>query len=115
MTADKDFFFDGNGRAGENPQDFIKKFKSKDVKDTMTEKKKVTAFTNRLKSGNTVEEWVNALVIADKGTWANVKRAFLVRWPKKMASSRSALDKSNRLKGHILKEDERHLSVTLHV
>ena len=106
MTADEDFFFYGNGHAGENPQDFIKKFKSKDVKDTMMEEKKVTAFTNRLKLGNTAEEWFDALAIADKGTWANVKRAFLVRWPKKTASSRSALDKSNRLKGHILKEDE---------
>jgi hypothetical protein len=103
MPADEDFFFYGNGRMGENPQDFIKRFESKDLKDTMMEEKKVTAFVNRLKSGNTAEEWFDALPIADKATWAGIKRVFLVRWPKKTASSRSAHDKSNRLKGHVLK------------
>ena len=56
MPANEDFFFYGNGHTGENPQDFIKRFESKDLKDTMTEEKKVTAFANRLKSGNTAEE-----------------------------------------------------------
>ena len=106
MPADEDFFFYGNGRTGENPQDFIKRFENKDLKDTMTEEKKATAFSNRLKSGNTAEEWFDALPIADKTTWADIKRVFLVRWAKKTASSRSAHDKSNRLKGHVLKEDE---------
>jgi len=106
MPADEDFFFYGNGRTGENPQDFIKRFENKDLKDTMTEEKKATAFSNWLKSGNTAEEWFDALPIADKTTWADIKRVFLVRWPKKTASSRSAHDKSNRLKGHVLKEDE---------
>ena len=101
MPADEDFFFYGNGRTGENPQDFIKRFESKDLKDTMMEEKKVTAFVNRLKSGNTAEEWFDALPIADKATWAGIKRVFLVHWPKKTAH-----DKSNRLKGHVLKEDE---------
>ena len=106
MTADADFFFYGNGRVGENLQDFIKKFESKDLKDTMTEEKKTTVFANRLKSGNTAEEWFDTLPIVDKATWADVKRVFLVCWPKKTASLRSAHDKSNLLKGHILKEDE---------
>ena len=106
MTADADFFFYGNGRAGENPQDFIKKFESKDLKDTMTEEKKTTAFANRLKSGNTAEEWFDGLPIVDKATWADIKRVFMVRWPKKTASSRSAHGKSNILTGHVLKEDE---------
>jgi hypothetical protein len=91
MPTDKDFFFYGNGCMGENPQDFIKKFESKDVKDTMSEEKKVIAFTNRLKSENTAEEWFDALAIADKATWADVKRVFLVRWPKKTASSRKMI------------------------
>jgi len=40
MLTDEDFFFYGNGCTGENPQDFIKKFKSKDMKDTMSEEKR---------------------------------------------------------------------------
>lgn len=44
MTKDEDFFFYGNGRTGENPQDFIKKFESKDLKDAMSEDQKITAF-----------------------------------------------------------------------
>ena len=106
MPNDEDFFFYGNGRVGENPQDFIKKFENKELKDNMTEEKKVTAFINRLKSGNTAEEWFDDLEDAEKTTWADIKRVFLVRWPKKTTSSRSALDKSNRLKGYVLKEDE---------
>ena len=106
MLSDDDFFFYGNGHAGENPQDFIKKFENKDLKDTMTEERKTAAFENRLKSGNTAEEWFEALPDKDKSTWADIKRVFLVRWPKKTASSRSALNKSNCLKGHILKEEE---------
>ena len=106
MTADTDFLFYGNGQVGENLQDFIKRLESKDLKDTMIEEKKTTAFANRLKSGNMVEEWFNALPIVDKATWADVKRVFLVRWLKKTASSRSTHNKSNLLKGHVLKEDE---------
>jgi hypothetical protein len=106
MTTDEDFFFYGNGRAGENPQDFIKRFESKDLKDTMSEEKKTMAFFNRLKSGNTAEEWFDAIPERNRDTWAKVKAAFAVRWPKKTTSSRSAHDKSNRLKEHILKESE---------
>ena len=107
MPTDEEFFFYGNGRKGENPQDFIKKFESRDLKDiTMSEERKTAAFFNRLKSGNTAEEWYEALPIRDKATWATTKAAFLVRWPKKTASSKSAHDKSNRLKEHVLKEEE---------
>jgi hypothetical protein len=106
MPSDEDFFFYGNGRAGENPQDFIKKFESKDLKDAMSEEKKTTAFLNRLKSGNTAEEWFEAIPEGNRDTWAKVKTAFAVRWPKRAASSRSAHDKSNLLKGYILKESE---------
>jgi ferredoxin len=106
MPNDEDFFFYGNGRAGENPQDFIKKFESKDLKDTMSEEKKTTAFSNRLKSGNTAEEWFEAIPEGNRNTWAKVKAAFAVHWPKKTASLRSTHDKSNLLKGHILKENE---------
>ena len=106
MTNDEDFFFYGNGRAGENPQDFIKKFENKDLKDTMSEERKTTAFFNRLKSGNTAEEWFDAIPVQNRDTWAKVKAAFAVRWPKKAGSSRSAHDKSNLLKGHTLKENE---------
>lgn len=106
MTKDEDFFFYGNGRAGENPQDFIKKFESKDLKDTMSEDQKMTAFSNRLKSGNTAEEWYKDLLPGDKVDWLAVKKAFATRWPKKKSSSRSAHDKSNRLKDRVLKPEE---------
>lgn len=91
---------------GENLQDFIKKFENKDLKDAMSEEKKTTAFGNRLKSGNTAEEWFEAIPERNRDMWAKVKAAFAVCWPKKAASSRSAHDKSNLLKGHILKENE---------
>jgi hypothetical protein len=106
MTTNEEFFFYGNGRVGENPQDFIKRFESKDLKDTMLEEKKTTAFFNRLKLGNTAKEWYEALPAGDKTNWAAVKRVFLVHWPRKTTSLKSAHDKSNRLKGHILKEEE---------
>ena len=102
----EEFFFYGNGHAGENPQDFIKRFESKDLKDTMTEEKKTAAFYNRLKSGNTAEEWYDALPAVDTASWAAVKTAFQAHWPKKTTSSKSANDKSNLLKGHVLKEEE---------
>jgi len=72
----------------------------------MSEERKVTAFSNRLKSGNTAEEWFDDLEDAEKGSWVKVKGAFAKRWPKKTASSRSAHDKSNRLKAHILQENK---------
>jgi len=106
MTTNEEFFFYRNGHVGENPQDFIKRFESKDLKDTMMEEKKTTAFHNRLKSRNTAKEWYNALPPADMASWAAVKTAFQVCWPKKTTSSKSSHDKSNCLKGHILKEEE---------
>jgi hypothetical protein len=65
MPTDEDFFFYGNGRTGENPQDFIKRFESKDLKDTMSKEKKTTAFYNKLKMGNTAKEWYDALPAGD--------------------------------------------------
>jgi hypothetical protein len=64
------------------------------------------AFYNRLKLGNTAQKWYDALPAGDTANWAAVKRAFLVQWPKKTMSSKSSHDKSNCLKGHILKEEE---------
>ena len=72
----------------------------------MSEEKKMTAFSNRLKSGNTVEEWFKAIPMGHRDTWDKVKAAFTIHWPKKVASSRSTHDKSNLLKGHLLKESE---------
>ena len=91
---------------GKNPQDFIKKFESKDLKDAMSEEKKMTAFSNRLNFGNTTEEWFKAIPVGHRDTWAKVKAAFTIHWPKKVASSRSTHDKSNLLKGHLSKESE---------
>ena len=39
MPNDEDFFFYGNGRVGENPQDFIKKFENKVVSLTLSSEK----------------------------------------------------------------------------
>ena len=102
----KEFFFYENGHTGENPQDFIKRFESKDLKDTMMEEKKMAAFYNRLKSGNTAKEWYDALPAVNTASWAAVKTAFQACWPKKKTSLKSANDKSNLLKGHVLKEEE---------
>jgi hypothetical protein len=71
----------------------------------MSEERKTVAFFNRLKSGNTAEEWHDALPIRDKATWATIKATFLVHWPKKTVSLRSTHDKSNCFKEHILKEE----------
>ena len=72
----------------------------------MTEEKKTAAFYNRLKARNTAEEWFNALPAIGTASWAAVKTVFQACWPKKTTSSKSANDKSNLLKGHILKEEE---------
>jgi hypothetical protein len=72
----------------------------------MSEEKKTIAFYNRLKSGNTAEEWFEAIPERNRDIWAKVKAAFTVHWPKKMASLRSVHDKINLLKGYILKESE---------
>jgi hypothetical protein len=96
MPNNKDFFFYRNGHMGKNPQDFIKKFESKDLADMMLEEHKTTAFSNRLKSGNTTEEWFEAIPMGNRDSWAKVKAASL----------RSTHDKSTLLKGHILKEDK---------
>ena len=106
MLNDEDNFFYGNGHVGKNPQDFIKKFKNKDLKDTMLEERKTTAFFNRIKSGNTAEEWFNTIPVENRDMWAKVKAAFAVRWPNKVGSLRSMHNKSNLLKGHTLKENK---------
>ena len=102
----EEFFFYGNGQTGENPQDFIKRFESKDLKDTMMEEKKTAAFYNRFKSGKTAEEWYDSLPAVDTASWAAVKMVFQACWLKKTTSLKLASDKSNFLKGHILKEEE---------
>jgi hypothetical protein len=51
---------------------------------------------SRARHITTAEEWFEAIPERNRDTWAKVKAA----------SSRSAHDKSNLLKGHILKENE---------
>ena len=57
-------------------------------------------------TGNTAEEWYDALPAIDTASWATVKTAFQARWPKKTTSLKLANDKSNLLKGHVLKAEE---------
>ena len=96
--VETEFFFYGNGCAGKNPQDFIKKFKNKDLKDEMKEEKKLEMFYNRLKSGNSMEEWDDTLTMVQTASWATVKAAFTICWPKKVLQAKSVQDKGNRLK-----------------
>jgi hypothetical protein len=76
--------FHGDGRAEENPYDFLKSIQTSfDNKPGITEEEKCERLYLHCKSDFDAEEWYDNLPQADKTSWAALGTAFRLRWPRR--------------------------------
>ena len=97
--------FHGDGRADENPYDFLKTVQTSfDNKPGITEEEKCNRLYLNCKSDFDAEEWYIDLPQVDKATWAALEVAFRVRWPRRLKVQKTPEQKKAELFAQILDE-----------
>ena len=101
-------FFYGDGRPGENPNDFLKRVKQSFKNPIFSnDTAKVNAFIDYLASNSVAEKWFeNDTTPTDKITWDNLIAAFQARWPKEKQPVLTRAMKKEKLLAIELKEEE---------
>ena len=98
--------FYGDGRADENPYDFLKTIKTSfDNKPGITEEEKCERLYNHCKSDFDAEEWYTDLPLTDKQTWAALDAAFRIRWPRRTKAQKTPEQKKAELFAQVLDEN----------
>jgi hypothetical protein len=97
--------FHGDGRASENPQDFLKQVEISFANNPkMAEVEKVQRLYLHCKSACDAEEWYEALTGADKADWATLVARFQQRWPKRTTVKKTDQQRKEELFGEVLME-----------
>ncbi|KAG1724573.1 uncharacterized protein EDB91DRAFT_1255168 [Suillus paluster] len=78
-----------------------------------TEPAKVTVFSTLLSAGSIADTWCNKLSASDKNTWADVKTAFMTRWPAITVAEKTGLDYQHEILALCLVEEELRVQVTI--
>jgi hypothetical protein len=106
MTTTYIAMFHGDGRANENPYDFLKNINTSfDNKPGITEEEKCERLYNHCKSDFDAEEWYMDLPLADKLTWAALEAAFRIRWPRWTKVQKTPEQKKAELFAQVLDEN----------
>ena len=98
--------FHGDGRANENPYDFLKNIQTSfDNKPGITEAEKCERLYLHCKSDFDAEEWYIDLPAPDKLAWATLEAAFRIRWPRRTKVQKTPEQKKAELFAQVLDED----------
>jgi len=99
--------FNGDGRASENPADFLKSFNRAMRQQTITQSNdKIEAFGDYLGTSSQAERWFKALASTDKATWAAFVTAFEKRWPPVIIAEKTKAEYEKELLEHVLASGE---------
>jgi len=97
--------FYGDGRAEENPNDFLKTVQASfENNPGITEEAKCERLYLHCKSDFNAEEWYDALALVDKSTWAALAAAFRIRWPRRAKVQKTPEQKKAELFAQILED-----------
>ena len=98
--------FYGDGRADENPYDFLKLLQTSFGNTPgITDKDKCERFYLNCKSDFDAEEWYDALPAVTKTTWSALATAFRIRWPKRVKIQKTPEQKKAELFAQRLDEE----------
>ncbi|KAG1808111.1 hypothetical protein EV424DRAFT_1329118 [Suillus variegatus] len=107
--------FHGDGRASENPADFLKSFNRAMRQQSITvSTNKLDAFGDYLGTSSQAEVWFKALPSADKVSWPTFVTAFEVRWPPVKIAEKTKAEYEKELLDHILQSMEVGKKTMLH-
>jgi hypothetical protein len=99
--------FYGDGRASENPYDFLKAVQNAfSNMPGITEEEKCERLYLNCKSDFDAEEWYDALPRNDKATWAALTAAFRLRWPRRAKVQKTPEQKKAELFAQTLDEEK---------
>lgn len=110
MAQDHITKFYGDGRANENPQDFLKSIEASFYNDrSITSEEKCKKLWLHCHAGFEAEDWYDKLEITDPTNttdWPKLHAAFLVKWPKVAMIQKTADQKKAELFAETLEGDE---------
>jgi hypothetical protein len=96
-----------HGKADENAQNFLREVDRYIVlNDLKTEAGKVMVFSTLLSAGSVADTWWNKLDSSKKTSWADVKIAFMERWPAITVAEKTGLDYQREILALRLSDDE---------
>jgi hypothetical protein len=99
--------FHGDGREGENPQNFLRAFRREMRLLTTTDDKEIAgAFVDYLGASSQADLWFKDLAPATKESWALLETAFIARWPQITQAKRSEQEIERELLSTLLEEKE---------
>ncbi|KAG2355743.1 hypothetical protein BDR07DRAFT_1425244 [Suillus spraguei] len=110
-------FFYGDGRASEDPADFLKLFNRAMCQQTTTQtdyKLKLDAFGDYLGTSSEAENWFKARPPKDKTSWTVFEEAFKKRWPPIEIVEKTKEEYEKELLDHTLSSEEVGKKTTFH-
>ena len=107
MPANNVDIFHGDGREGENPQNFLRAFRREMRSLATTDDEQIAkAFIDYLGASSPADLWFEALEQATQGSWILLEAAFVIRWPRITQAKRSEQEVERELLSTILEEKE---------
>jgi len=99
--------FYGDGREGENPQNFLRAFRREMRALTTTDNKAIAkAFVDYLGAGSTADKWYEDLPQPTQESWKDIETEFAKRWPRIKQATRSEQELERELLTTVLGEKE---------
>ncbi|KAG6823971.1 hypothetical protein H0H92_008418 [Tricholoma furcatifolium] len=99
--------FDGGEDVGkENPRAFIAKVRRTFLLSGLTDEQKIAVFELSLVEGGPAKEWFDGLAGEEKTSWNELMAAFDTRWPARVVVAKTAAEKQDDLRQHVLKESD---------
>jgi hypothetical protein len=103
MAATLPLFY-GDGREGENGQNWMKRFFMTYVGEE--EKKRLELLESAMADGSRAEEWFSNLKDEDKASWAEVRKKWDEKWPKTRVETKKKAEAQKELMALTVTEEE---------
>ena len=99
--------FHGDGREGENPQNFLRAFRREmRALATTNDQDIAKAFVDYLGASSTADIWFESLTTATQESWAALEAEFITRWPRVTQAKRTEQEIERELLSTLLTEKE---------
>ncbi|KAG1846543.1 hypothetical protein F4604DRAFT_1936382 [Suillus subluteus] len=115
MPMETPQIFHGNGRAAENPADFLKSFNRAMRQQAVVQlSDKLDAYGDYLGTTSQAETWFKALPSSDKISWTAFVTAFEKRWPPVIIAEKTTAEYERELLDHVLASADVGKKMTLY-
>ncbi|KAJ8580333.1 hypothetical protein M405DRAFT_890492 [Rhizopogon salebrosus TDB-379] len=115
MPTESPPIFHGNGRASENPADFLKSFnRAMRQQSILTSAEKLDAFGDYLGTSSQAETWFKGLTSMQKASWSTFVSEFGLRWPTIAIAEKTKAEYEKELLDNVLHSTDVGTKATLY-